>query len=100
MSTDPGITDAEKIERAKRALNAFAFPSAMVAEQVGHLIDGLRLLCDSLNNTPPTLWDQSMRVDASLVAERSRQDRENRRKDVATATATRRGRQDDAGYSK
>ncbi|WP_406698158.1 hypothetical protein V5E97_04810 [Singulisphaera sp. Ch08] len=96
MNADPRITDAEKVERAKRALNAFAFPSAMVAEQVGHLIDGLRLLCESLNNTPPTLWDQSMRVDANLVAERSQQDRERRRKDVATATATRRDRQDDA----
>ncbi|SIO38968.1 hypothetical protein SAMN05444166_4307 [Singulisphaera sp. GP187] len=96
MNADPEITDAEKIERAKRALNAFAYPSAMVAEQVGHLMDGLRLLCDSLNSTPPTLWDQSMRVDASLVAERSRQERESRRKEIATATATRHSQQDNS----
>ncbi len=64
----------------------------MVAEQVGHLIDGLHLLCDSLNDTPPTLWDQSLRVEAHLVAERSRQDRERLRKEIATATATRQGR--------
>jgi hypothetical protein len=88
MSTPSGLTDAEKVERAKRALNTFAFPSVMVAEQVGNLIDGLRLLCDSLNSTPPTLWDQAMRVDSSLVRERSKQDGERRRKGVSTMTMT------------
>jgi len=88
MSSSASLTDAEKIERARQSLNLFAFPSPMVADQVGNLLDGLRLLCDSLNDSPPSLWEQANLVDSALVRERARLRLERAHKSVATATMT------------